>query len=108
MAMETSNFSLRFTPAASEDLDKIFAYIANHLFAPTAAHRLMEKIEKSILRLCDHPLSGSLCEDVTLRAKGYRKLVVDNYIVFHLVDEINQQVVIARVLYGAMDFGRLL
>jgi len=106
--METSSFSLRFTPAASKDLDKIFAYIANYLFVPNAAHSLMEKIEKSILRLCDHPLSGSLCEDVTLRAKDYRKLVVDNYIVFHLVDEMNQQVVIARVFYGAMDYERLL
>jgi addiction module RelE/StbE family toxin len=89
-------------------LEKIFAYIANRLFAPTAAHKLREKIEKSIMRLCDHPLSGNLCEDAMLRGKGYRKLVVENYIVFHLVNEDSRQVVIARVLYSQMDYGRLL
>jgi len=39
-------------------------------------------------------------EDDLLKDKGYRKLIIDNYIVFYIVNEEDQQVVIMRVLYG--------
>ncbi|ODA39978.1 hypothetical protein DSBG_3269 [Desulfosporosinus sp. BG] len=46
--------------------------------------------------------------DELLRNKGYRKLVVDNYIVFYLVNELERQVVIMRILYGAVNYQNML
>lgn len=40
--------------------------------------------------------------------KGYRKLIIDNYILFYLVDEENKQVTIMRVLYGKQKYENLL
>jgi len=41
----------------------------------------MEKIENNIMRLSEFSLSGSFVEDENLKNKGYRKLVIQNYIV---------------------------
>lgn len=60
------------------------------------------------MRLCDFPYSGRLVTDDILASKGYRKLVVKNYIVFHLIDENEKQVVIMRILYGARKYENLL
>ncbi|MGQ9558705.1 MAG: type II toxin-antitoxin system RelE/ParE family toxin [Desulfurispora sp.] len=106
--MEGREYSLKFTPRAVEDLDDIFGYIASNLFAPAAAESLMDKIETSIRRLKDFPLSGSRVLDEPLKKRGYRKLIVDNYLVFYLVDEKERQVVIMRILYGASNYQKLL
>lgn len=99
-----NKFRIKFTPAAEDDLDEIFRYITEQLSAPKAADHLLEEIEAHIMQMQDFPYSGSLVADEILAGKGYRKLVVKNYIVFHLIDENEEQVVIIRILYGARRF----
>lgn len=60
------------------------------------------------MRLTGFPYSGSVLLDEFLKSKGYRKLIVDNYIVFYLVNELEKQVVIMRILYGAQNYRDLL
>ena len=100
--------SLKFTPIAIEDLDQIYSYISEQLFDAIAAGNLMNKIESSVMRLKTFPYSCSYVTDEVLKSKGYRKLIVDNYIVFYLVDEAERQVIIARILYGAQKYEDLL
>ncbi|HOM43876.1 MAG TPA: type II toxin-antitoxin system RelE/ParE family toxin, partial [Bacillota bacterium] len=78
------------------------------LLAETAADNLLEKIESSIMRLKKFPYSGSLVSDEPLRKRGYRKLIIDNYIVFYLVNEMDKQAVIMRILYGAQNYQNIL
>lgn len=101
-------YGLKFTPIAEDDLDSIFQYIGDELSAPQAADDLMDEIERQTMRLRDFPYSGSLVSDDILGGKGYRKLVIKNYIVFHLIDESEKQVVIMRILYGARNYENLL
>lgn len=103
-----NNYELKFTPKAEEDLDEIYNYISTKLFAEVAAAGLMDKIENSIMRLKEFPLSCSYVLDKPLKDRGYRKLIVENYIAFYLVDEVEKQVVIMRVLYGASDYEDIL
>jgi len=103
-----NNYSLKFTPKVEEDLDEIYNYISTKLFAEGAAVSLMDKIENSIMRLKEFPLSCSYVLDKPLKNRGYRRLIVENYIVFYLVDEVEKQVVIMRVLYGASDYENIL
>lgn len=106
--MGENSYDLRLTPKASDDLDEIYEYIPNNLHNLKAAVRLMSEMETNLLRLKDFPLSGSLRNDEFLRKKGYRKLIVENYIVFYLVNESEKQVVVMRVLYGSRKYENLI
>ncbi len=106
--MPKNNYDLKFTTKASEDLEDIYIYISEKLFAEAAANDLLKKIEYSIKRLKDFPYSYNFVLDEPLKAKGYRKLIVENYIVFYLVNEIDKQIIIMRILYGARNYRGLL
>ena len=106
--MENKPYRIRFTPLAADDLDEIDSYISDTLHSPDAAEQLLDKIEISINRLKDFSLSGSEVGDAYLASKGYRKLVVDNYLIFHLVNKASQEVLIMRVQYGAREYRSLL
>lgn len=106
--MENKPYQIQYTPLAYEDLDRIDSYIAETLVNPSVADRLMEKMETSIHQLKEFPYIGSEVADPYLAAKGYRKLVVDNYIVFHLVNDERRMVLIMRVIHGAREYRDLL
>ncbi len=101
-----SSYKLKVVPAAEGDLDEIFNYISNSLLAPGPAQNLMDKIENSTKKLCDFPYKCELSRNELLGQKGYRKLVVDSYVILYLIDEQSKIVIIARVFYGAMDYGK--
>lgn len=102
--MSNEPFSLLLTEKAYQDLDEIYSYIAENLQAEQAANRLIDKIESSIVRLKDYPQSGSYVLDDLLKSKGYRKLIIDNYLALYLVDEPQHRVIIMRVIYGAINY----
>ncbi|HQE65678.1 MAG TPA: type II toxin-antitoxin system RelE/ParE family toxin [Bacillota bacterium] len=106
--MSKSSFHVKFTAAAYDDSEQIYSYISKKLLAETAADNLLEKIESSIMRLKKFPYSGSLVSDEPLRKRGYRKLIIDNYIVIYLVNEMDKQTVIMRILYGAQNYQNIL
>jgi len=60
------------------------------------------------MRLKYYPYSGSFVLDEFLKSRGYRKLIIDNYLAFYLVNEPEKQVVIMRILYGAQNYQDLL
>ena len=106
--MPSKNYDLKFSPIAEEDLDEIYNYISTKLFAEKAAKKLMEKIEARIMRLADLPFSCNFVTNELLKNRGYRKLIVDNYIVFYRVNEVKKQVVIMPILYGASNYENIL
>ncbi|MFZ3578031.1 type II toxin-antitoxin system RelE/ParE family toxin [Virgibacillus sp. DJP39] len=65
---------------------------------------IMEKIETSIMRLKDFPFSCSLVTDEILKDKGYRKLIVENYIALYLVRKVEKQVIVMRVPHGGQNY----
>lgn len=106
--MSNSNYSMKFTPKAQDDLDEIYGYISTKLFDDIATENLMDNIENNIMRLANFPLSSSFVMDEPLKSRGYHKLVVDNYIVFYLVNDEEKQVAIMRILYGATKYQDIL
>jgi toxin ParE1/3/4 len=46
-----NNFTIKFAPKANEDLDQIYNYISEELFAERAADKLFDKIEQNIMKL---------------------------------------------------------
>ena len=103
--MENNKYVVKVSPKAVEDLDEIYKYISESLHNPDAAGKLMNKIESGIKRLNIFPFSCELTTDEILRDRGYRKLIVENYIVFYLIR--NKNVLIMRVLYSAQKYDDL-
>ncbi|HZK43990.1 MAG TPA: type II toxin-antitoxin system RelE/ParE family toxin [Syntrophomonadaceae bacterium] len=103
-----NNYTIKMTPKAVTDLDNLYSYISEELFAPNPAMHILERIEKGIMNLKVFPFSCNYVADEFLRSKGYRKLIIDNYIAFYLVDKEKKQVIIMRVLYGKQKYENLL
>ena len=102
----SNRYEVRFTPLADSDMDGIYQYIFDTLKAPMAAENLIEEIEQRTKRLKDMPYSCPAADDELLKAKGYRKLVVNNYIALYVVSDDKKLVTIMRVVYGASDYEK--
>ncbi len=105
--MDINNYEIILTDTAKEELEEIYEYISKHLIEDKAANRLMKKIEQNFLRLEQYPYS---CIEVNIKPHNevYRKLVIDNYIALYEVDETYKQVVVYRILYGGMDYLKIM
>lgn len=101
-------YRIQYTPLAAEDINEIDVYISETLCNPDAAEKLLTKMEQQIRRLQQYPHLGYIVDDPYLASRGYRKLIVDNYLVFHLVDDANEVIIIMRVLYGTREYRDLL
>lgn len=97
-----SEWKLKLTPLARTDLEEIYQYISICLDAPQAADRLMTAFEKSFEQLQTHPFSFPRADDESLRKKGYRKLIVENYVGAYLLNEQTKEVVVMRFFYCAL------
>jgi addiction module RelE/StbE family toxin len=106
--MSKNKYTLKLTTKAKNDLNRIYDYISKDLDAEIAAINLIEKIEMNLLRLEEFPFSCSSVGDEFLKKKGYRKMIVNNYIGFYLVDEEANEIVIMRFLYGKQKFEDIL
>jgi toxin ParE1/3/4 len=91
-------------PHSLADLISIFDYVAAD--NPDRATELIERLIQKITSLEEFPLLGKVPKDSQLRAKGYRVLVVDDYLIFYAVK--GQAVRIKRVLHGARDYASLI
>ncbi|SHF82885.1 type II toxin-antitoxin system RelE/ParE family toxin [Ornithinibacillus halophilus] len=76
--MVKNNYSVHFTNVATNDLDDIYRYISEELFAESAATELLDRIENSIMQLREFPNLGNRLTDEYLRLKGYRRIIVDS------------------------------
>ena len=79
------NYELLIFPSAERELQDIIDYV-NEL-SPDAAKNLYDEIVKKIGTLSQMPLMCPLIKNPLLRAKGYRVLLVNNYLVFFIARE---------------------
>lgn len=98
-------YPINITEAAEKDLSEIIEYIAND--NPTAALRMADDIEQTILQLEDFPLIGSVPKNRRLARQGYRMLIAESYLVFYVI--LNDDTVeIRRILSGKREYRFLL
>jgi toxin ParE1/3/4 len=101
-------YKILFTRKAHEDLRSIYKYIREELLNINSAIKIVREIEKRIGVLKEFPLTGSLVQETILEAKGYRKLIIHEYIALYTVDEQKKEVRIIRIIYGKRDYQELL
>ena len=91
---------LHVTPRAARDLDAVFDYLAAR--EPTAAVRVVLRLERAFQRLAAAPLLGTACDEL---AAGLRYWTVGSYVVYYHPAADGVQIV--RVLHGAQNAGRV-
>ena len=99
-------YKVQITDKALADMEEIYNYIAIQLQAPENAIEQYNRIAKAIEELKMFPEKVRLMESEQERAMGLSQLVVDNYSVFHVIE--NESAIVMRVLYSASDIGERL
>ena len=99
-------YVVRITDKAMADMEEIYNYIAIQLQAPENAMGQYNRIAEAIEGLNVFPERVKLVEPELERIMGLRQLVIDNYSVFYVTE--NMDVIVTRVLYSAMDISRRL
>ncbi|MEW5784039.1 MAG: type II toxin-antitoxin system RelE/ParE family toxin [Bacillota bacterium] len=98
-------FKISIIEAAEQDLTEIIEYIASD--NPAAAFKLTDKIDESIIKLEGFPQIGVIPKNRRLERRGYRMLIIDNYLVFYVIMD-DETVEIRRIISGKRDYKFLL
>ena len=98
------SYEVRIYPAAKQDLLDIIDYL--NTLSPDAALRYYDLRTGQIASLAQLPERCPRPKDLALAAKGYRVLIVENYLVFYVVS--GRTVQIRRILYGRREYRALL
>ncbi len=102
------DYKVIVTKDAHDDVDEDLDYIANRLQNPIAAKNLLDKIEEAYNELAFNPYMYQECSNERLQSKGYRKVVVKNYIIIYRVDDEEKTVYVLRMFYGRRDYAKLI
>jgi len=106
--ISTKMYKIEITKPAERDILDAAIYIMDQLLNPTAANRLLDEVEKAVQSLDIMPQRYAVVNDDSLARSGYRIMQVRNYLLFYIIrDEINT-VVIHRFLYNRRDWLTIL
>lgn len=97
-------YNVRIFPTAQQDLLDVIDYL--NTLSKEAALNYYDRLVSEIARLSIMPERCPRPRDLALAAKGYRYLVVGNYLVFYVI--VGSVVQIRRILYARRDYKQLL
>lgn len=92
-------YEVRLSPRAYRDIDDIYAYIAIDKLSPQNAKGQTDRIKEKLKTLMTFPYSHQERMEGRYAGKGYRQLLIDNYIAIYRVDETLKRVYIITVQY---------
>lgn len=92
-------YKVKLNPRAVLELDKIYEYIAKEKPAPENAKGQVQRIQKAILNLDTFPQSHQESNEGRYAGKGYRQLLIDNYIAIFRIDEAHKTVYVVTIMY---------
>ncbi len=92
-------YKVKFNPRAIRELDHIYEYIANEKLAPENAKGQVDRIKTAVLSLDTFPQSHQERNEGRYAGKGYRQLLVDNYIAIFRIDESQKTVYVVTIQY---------
>ena len=94
-------FDFSLTPEAVKDFHEIYSFLKENAFTENVNEKLSDKFEKALERVCRFP-------DACPAYKGYRKLVVDKYLIFYKVNEKKNLIIVYRAIHSMMNYNEFL
>ncbi len=101
-------YKLEYLPAARQDMIEIAQYISRTLSNPIAAEQMAVELVEAGDRLAEFPYANPAYIPIRPLKHEYRKLPVQNYLMFYRVNEAEKMVTVVRVIYAKRDYKLLL
>lgn len=101
-------YKLEYLPVAQRDMVEIVRYISGELQNPAAADRLAMELVNAAESVLTFPYAFPAYQPIRPLKREYRKILVQNFLMFYWVDEAKKLVTVARVVYAKRDVARLL
>ena len=92
-------YTVKLYKRAFKDMDRIYAYIALEKLSPENAKGQTDRIKKAILDLETLPQSHQDRLVGRYAGKGYKQLLIDNYVAIFRIDEKKKIVWVVTVQY---------
>ena len=92
-------YKLKLSPRAFRDIDDIFSYIALEKLSPENARGQTDRIWTALKKLETFPQSHQERNEGRYAGKGYRQLLIDNYIAIFRIDETKKVIHIVTIQY---------
>ena len=92
-------YKIKLNPRAYRDLEEIFAYIALEKLSPENAKRQTDRILIKIRKLDTFPQAHQERMEGRYAGKGYRQLLIDNYMAIFRSDEKTKTVHVVTIQY---------
>ena len=99
-------YKLTYLPLFKQDLEEAALYIAYELQNPEAAQRLVDQVDRAILKRLENPESVEKYPSRYERKYPYYRIYVLNYVVYYVVFVGVMEV--RRFLYKRRNVNRLL
>lgn len=101
-------YKLEYLPVAQQDLIDIVRYISQELKNSDAANHLAAALIEAAESTLVFPYANPSYQTLRPLKHEYRKIPVQNYLIFYWVDEKKKLVTVARVLYAKSDYRKKL
>lgn len=101
-------YSLEFLSVAKNDMLEIVKYISNELKNPVAAQNLADDFISAAERLCEFPYANNVYTPLKPLELEYRRIIVNNYLMFYTVSEETKTVTIMRIIYAKRDINSVI
>lgn len=92
-------YKIKLHARAFKDIDDIFSYITHEIQSPEYARGQTDRIWKVLKTLDTFPQSHQERAEGKYGGKGYRQLLIDNYIAIFKIDETEKIVNVVTVQY---------
>ena len=92
-------YKVKVNSRAIRELDSIYEYLANERLSPENAKGQVYRIKKAILSLDTFPESHQERNEGRYARKGYRQLLIDNYMAIFRIDEPHKTVYVITIQY---------
>ena len=102
------HYRVQYSAEALDDLRSIYQYIANERKAPQAAKGQVDRIRRLIRSLSLSPTRFAVVEWEPWASMEMRKVPVNNYLVFYLVENANSTVTVVRIFYGGRNVEEII
>ena len=103
-----TEYKIVIEQTAENDLLGILSYISDTLHEPSIAMKNYGLIKKEILTLNRMPFRFEVVNEEPYRSMGVRRIPVENYTAFYIVDENEKTVHIFRIIYNRREWRYLL
>jgi plasmid stabilization system protein ParE len=103
-----TEYSIDIGALAERDILEAVSYIQEVLFQPESAKRLYHAIKEQVQSLSVMPERYAVVAEEPYTTMGVRKVKVENYLIFYIVNEKEKIISILRVLYYRREWQNLI